>query len=225
MALRKRTVPVILAGALAALSACAPAGYDAANTGGTEPVANAAAPSGEPSEEEAAEEVVPDVELTEGLIGESVDRMGEVVTDEDGWILYRFEDDSANPPTTNCVDECEEIWPPVYTDGDLELDGVDEDDVSTVDRPDGTKQVALGGWPLYYYIGDKKPGDWKGQGVGGKWFVAQPDGTKNLECLPEKTPKAVAPPADGEDGEDGEEDGGTGGDDSAAEEDSGGYDY
>ena len=220
MALIKRTAPVVLAGALAALSACAPTGYDAANTGGTEPVANAAAqPSGEPNEEaEAAEEVVPEVELTEGMIGKDVDRMGEVVTDENGWILYRFDDDSANPPTTNCVDECEKIWPPVYTDGNLELDGVGEDDVSTVDRPDGTKQVALGGWPLYHYIGDKKPGDWKGQGVGGKWFVSQPDGTKNHECLPEGTPKPVAPPAGGKDG--GGKDGG-----GAAEEEDSGYGY
>ncbi|MDG4829874.1 hypothetical protein O7627_11235 [Solwaraspora sp. WMMD1047] len=212
MALIKRTVPVILAGALAALSACAPTGYDQGNTGGTEQVANAAAqPSAEPSEEAEAAEDTPDVKLTLELIGKEVARMGEVVTDEKGWILYRFDEDSANPPTSNCVDQCEEIWPPVYTDGDLALDGVLDDNVGTVDRADGTKQVTLGGWPLYRYIGDKKPGDWKGQGVGGNWFVSQPDGKKNLECLPKGTPKPVAPPSKD--------------DDDAAGSDSGGYDY
>lgn len=214
MALMKRTVPVILAGALAALSACAPTGYNATNTGGTEPVANAAAqPSAEATED--AEPEVPDVKLTQELIGKEVNKMGEVVTDEKGWILYRFDDDSANPPTTNCVDTCAEIWPPAYTDGEPELDGVSDDKVGTVERADGTKQITLGGWPLYRYIGDKKPGDWKGQGVGGTWFVSQPDGTKNLECLPEGTPKPVAPPSKGKDGE-------AAGDDEA--EDSG-YDY
>nr|MDT0656893.1 hypothetical protein [Micromonospora sp. DSM 115978] len=200
MALIKRTVPVILAGALAALSACAPTGYDQTNTGGTEQVANAAAqPTAEPSEE--AAEAAPDVDLTLELNGKEVARMGEVVTDEKGWILYRFDEDSANPPTSNCVDQCAEIWPPVYTDGELQLDGVLDENVGTVDRADGTKQVTLDGWPLYYYIGDKKPGDWKGQGVGGTWFVSQPDGKKNLECLPEGTPKPVAPPSKDDDEE------------------------
>ena len=62
-------------------------------------------------------------------------------------------------------------------------------------RKDGTKQLTIGGWPVYRYIGDKKPGQWKGQNVGGKWFVVKPDGKKNLTCLP-KPSKPVAPPAD-----------------------------
>jgi predicted lipoprotein with Yx(FWY)xxD motif len=210
----KRGVPVVLAGALAALPACAPTGYDASNTSGTETIANAAGQPSNPPSEEDTEEIVPDVDLAKGLVGKEVDRMGEVVSDEEGWLLYRFDNDSDNPPTTNCVDECEKIWPPVYTDGNLDLDGVSEEKIGTVDRPDGTKQVTLGGWPLYYYIGDKKPGAWKGQGVDGKWYVAQPDGTKNLECLPEGKPKPVVPPDDDKDGgaakEEKEEDSGYG---------------
>lgn len=207
MALMKRSV--ILVSALAALSACAPAGYDANNAGGTEPVANEAAaepstdptvdPGTDPSPEAdpSAASDVPDVELTEKLIGKKVDRMGQVVVDEEGWVLYRFDKDSINPPTSNCNGDCAKVWPPAFTDGDPQVEGIVEDKVGTVTRQDGTKQLTIGGWPVYRYIGDKKPGQWKGQGVGGTWFVVQPDGKKNLSCLPTGTPKPVAPPADG----------------------------
>lgn len=191
MAVLKRTV--ILAGALAALTACAPTGNDTAVNGGQEPVVNAAA---EASAEPSPEAEVPDVKITQELTGKKVKRMGEVVTDEKGWVLYRFDKDTANPPTSNCVEECERIWPPVYTDGKPTLDGIADDVVGTVTRQDGTKQVTLDGWPIYRYIGDKEPGQWRGQGVGGTWFVVQPDGKKNTSCLPKGTPKPVAPPAD-----------------------------
>lgn len=204
MAVIKRTV--ILAGALAAMTACAPTGVDTASSGGQQQVANAAA---EASPEPSAEAEVPDVKLTQELIGKKVKRMGEVVTDEKGWVLYRFDKDTANPPTSNCVDECARIWPPVYTDGKPTLDGVSDDVVSSVTREDGTKQVTLDGWPIYRYIGDKEPGQWKGQGVGGTWFVVQPDGKKNTSCLPKGTPKPVAPPADDAEEETAESGGGS----------------
>jgi predicted lipoprotein with Yx(FWY)xxD motif len=44
-------------------------------------------------------------------------------------------------------------------------------------RPDGTKQVAYNGMPLYYFIADKKAGDTVGQGKGGIWFVAPISGS------------------------------------------------
>ena len=103
----------------------------------------------------------------------------------------------ADPPSSNCVDKCAEVWPPALTDGNPQLQGVSDDKVGTVTRQDGTRQITIGGWPVYRYIGDKKPGQWKGQGVGGTWFVVDPNGKKNLTCLPTGTPKAVAPPAAG----------------------------
>jgi predicted lipoprotein with Yx(FWY)xxD motif len=50
--------------------------------------------------------------------------------------------------------------------------------VGTVERPDGSQQVTLAGWPLYRYANDAKPGDILGQGAGGSWFVATPQGKK-----------------------------------------------
>ncbi len=207
---------MVVSGAIAAafaLSACAPTGYNAADYGAgaapdAQPAANAveASPAGEAQDDAEAEneaeeqpQVAPeltDEELTDELNGTSVARMGEVVKDEKGWVLYRFDKDTPDPSKSNCDGDCAKIWPPALTDGEPELDGVASDDVGTVERKDGTKQLTLGGWPVYRYIGDKKPGQWKGQGVGGTWFVVKPDGKKNLTCLPKGTPKAVAPPAD-----------------------------
>ncbi|MDM4718121.1 hypothetical protein QTQ03_00385 [Micromonospora sp. WMMA1363] len=208
MAQMKRTV--IVASAMVALTACAPAGYDGANSGAAEPVAVAAAeptaavePEATSSAEAPADDVAPqqppaNVELTDSLTGKKVARMGSVVTDQDGFILYRFDKDTNDPAASNCVDKCAEVWPPALTDGDPQLDDVADNLVGTITRQDGTRQITLDGWPLYRYIGDQKAGQWKGQGVGGTWFVVAPDGKKNLTCLPTGTPKPVAPPSDAE---------------------------
>ncbi|SDY45870.1 Predicted lipoprotein with conserved Yx(FWY)xxD motif [Micromonospora pattaloongensis] len=200
MALVKRTV--ILAGTLAAmtLAGCAPAGYSPDEAGAeAQPVANAAAEAS-PSASAAPEaaEAAADVDLTTRLVGKSVPQMGKVVTDDEGWTLYRFDKDTDDPPTSNCSGDCAKVWPPALTDGSPEIAGISPDKVGTVNRPDGTKQLTIGGWPVYRYAGDTKPGQWKGQGVGATWFVVAPDGKKNLECLPTGTPKAVPPPAEGD---------------------------
>nr|WP_204342298.1 hypothetical protein [Micromonospora terminaliae] len=197
---------------MVALTACAPAGYDGANSSAAEPVAVAAAeptasaePEASASPDAAADDKAPpsDVQLTDELVGKKLPRMGKVVTDQDGWVLYRFDKDSADPPQSNCVDKCAQVWPPALTDGNPQLQGVSDDKVGTVTRQDGTRQITIGGWPVYRYIGDKKPGQWKGQGVGGTWFVVDPNGKKNLTCLPTGTPKAVAPPASSDSGDSG----------------------
>jgi predicted lipoprotein with Yx(FWY)xxD motif len=221
--------------AVAALAACAPAGYEAADYGNAaEPASNdiAASPgadaaagaeaTAEPTEPPAGgdasgggEANTPEISeelTTTSLTGTKVPQMGKVVEDQDGFVLYRFDDDGDDPSKSNCNGECAEVWPPALTgDGEPELKGVNADLVGTVTRADGTKQLTLKGWPLYKYIGDKKAGQWKGQNVGGKWFVINPDGTKNLTCLP-KISKPVAPPkddkAEGEGGEAGAEDAG-----------------
>ncbi|MEU1756540.1 hypothetical protein AB0K20_03760 [Micromonospora matsumotoense] len=212
MAKIKRTT-VIVASAVVALTACAPAGYNGANSSAAEPVAVAAAEptaSVEPdssaspgaSGAPAADQAPPpaNVQLTDQLVGKKIARMGKVVVDQEGFILYRFDKDSDDPPSSNCVDKCAQVWPPALTDGNPQLQGVSDDKVGTVTRQDGTRQITIGGWPVYRYIGDKKAGQWKGQGVGGTWFVVDPNGKKNLTCLPTGTPKAVAPPAAGDSG-------------------------
>ncbi|WP_328461080.1 hypothetical protein OHA21_31575 [Actinoplanes sp. NBC_00393] len=212
--------------AVVALPGCAPAGYQAADYGNAaEPASNdiAASPGATADPEATAEATAPadpadaeantpeisDELTTTSLTGSKVPRMGKVVEDQDGFVLYRFDDDKDDPAKSNCNGDCAEIWPAALTnDGEPKLKGVSADLVGTVTRADGTKQLTLKGWPLYRYIGDKKPGQWKGQNVGGKWFVINPDGTKNLTCLPAIS-KPVAPPADDEGAEGEAEDSGS----------------
>jgi hypothetical protein len=48
--------------------------------------------------------------------------------------------------------------------------------LSTAAQADGSSQVTYGGKPLYYFAGDAKAGDARGQGVGSVWFAVTADG-------------------------------------------------
>ena len=45
------------------------------------------------------------------------DELGPVVTDSAGFTLYRFDNDTAQPPKSNCAGDCATTWPPVSADG------------------------------------------------------------------------------------------------------------
>ncbi|BBC38382.1 uncharacterized protein SGFS_096760 [Streptomyces graminofaciens] len=106
------------------------------------------------------------------------DEYGKVLTDSAGRTLYRFDKDTAEPPKTNCEGDCATTWPPVPASGATAADGVDKSLLGEVTRPDGTKQLTVGGWPMYYFDKDTKAGDIKGQGVKGTWYASAPDGKK-----------------------------------------------
>ncbi|WP_330336502.1 SCO0930 family lipoprotein [Streptomyces sp. NBC_00557] len=111
--------------------------------------------------------------------------LGKVVTDGSGLTLYRFDQDTANPPKSNCEGACATTWPPVPADDATAGAGIDKSLLGEVTRADGTKQLTIGGWPAYRYAKDAKAGDAKGQGVGGKWFALAPNGKKaSLSSLP-----------------------------------------
>ncbi|MEU6510840.1 MULTISPECIES: SCO0930 family lipoprotein [unclassified Streptomyces] len=111
--------------------------------------------------------------------------LGNVLTDGSGLTLYRFDKDTANPPKSNCVDDCAKTWPPVPANDATAGAGIDKSLLGEVTRADGTKQLTIGGWPAYRYAKDVNAGDVNGQGVGGKWFALAPDGKKaSLASLP-----------------------------------------
>ncbi|MFB6784373.1 MULTISPECIES: hypothetical protein [unclassified Streptomyces] len=56
------------------------------------------------------------------------------------------------------------------------IKGIDPKLITPYTRPDGTKQLTIDCWPLYWYTGDKKPGETNGQGLNGTWFTVRPDG-------------------------------------------------
>ena len=100
---------------------------------------------------------------------------GTVISDNFGDVVYFFTRDVAGE--SNCSGECVENWP-VLT-GDL-LDsgsGLDPADFGSIQRTDGVRQTTYKGWPLYYYSGDNNPTVVNGDGVGGVWYVANPEYT------------------------------------------------
>ncbi|MFI6877569.1 hypothetical protein ACIBL6_29415 [Streptomyces sp. NPDC050400] len=103
---------------------------------------------------------------------------GTVVTDRDGYVLYRFDADAAKPTKVTCYGACAKLWPPAKASGDITVKGVDRNLVSTVKRTDGSTQLTLAGWPLYRYAKDDEPREAYGQGVDGTWFAATPSGGK-----------------------------------------------
>jgi predicted lipoprotein with Yx(FWY)xxD motif len=106
-------------------------------------------------------------------------QLGAIVTDGTGFTLYRFDKDTAKPPTSNCVADCAVTWPPALAgDGEVAVEGIDRSLVGTITRPDGSRQITIAGWPAYQYAGDTQAGDVTGQGVGGVWFALTPEGRK-----------------------------------------------
>ena len=96
------------------------------------------------------------------------------LTDAAGRTLYLYTQDKGT--TSACYGACAKAWPPLLTTGPVTISGqyTVKTDLGTITRTDGTKQVTYGGHPLYYYTGDSAPGQTKGQGVGGVWFLIGP---------------------------------------------------
>jgi len=60
-------------------------------------------------------------------------------------------------------------------------DELDQSLFATTVRRDGSRQVTYNRHPLYYYVGDRVPGEIKCQAVfeyGGGWYVVDPRGTR-----------------------------------------------
>jgi predicted lipoprotein with Yx(FWY)xxD motif len=125
------------------------------------------------------------------LAATTVGGLGEVVTDGEGRTLYLFDKDGPDPRTSACNGACAGLWPPLLAFSDeVQALGVNPALIGTVTRQDGSKQVTLNRRPLYRYAKDTAPGEAKGQGVGGTWFAATPQGAKAAE-----TPAAAGSPA------------------------------
>lgn len=156
----------------------------------------------DPAAAAAAEEEAGDSQSVK-LAVRQVGSLGSVVTDQNGRTLYRFDKDKAKPSASNCNEDCAVAWPPVVvTDlSEVKLSNVNKSLVGLVERQDGSKQVTLGGWPLYLFKDDKKAGDAKGQGLNGTWFASTPEGKKAPAAAPKPEttttkPAPAAPPTD-----------------------------
>ncbi|MCC3775428.1 hypothetical protein K6I33_006546 [Streptomyces sp. UNOB3_S3] len=162
-------------------AASAASGLDSLSLlGGTAKANNAASGTGDWANEPGKPAVKPEARRWVQLSASKAGALSPVVVNGAGFTLYRFDKDSASPSKSTCNGECASTWPPVVVapGGKIFLDGVDRSKAGTVKRDDGTLQVTVGGWPVYRFSKDTKPGETKGQGVGGTWFGVTPDGKK-----------------------------------------------
>lgn len=111
--------------------------------------------------------------------------LGTYLTGADGLTLYLFTPDE--PGKSTCYGGCAAIWPPFIMNSldDLEIADNLAGAFSLTERTDGTLQVVYNGWPLYYWIVDKEPGDTTGHAVDDVWFVVNPAPTLQRAEHPE----------------------------------------
>lgn len=125
--------------------------------------------------------------------GFSTDTMTQTyLTDSNGRTLYTFDNDGNNSsncygtPDTKPLGSCEARWPVFYSADLSNLPaGTTASDFGTIERntskelkdkngkPLATKQTTYKGHPLYYWNGDKKAGDTKGDWIQGLWDVVE----------------------------------------------------
>jgi predicted lipoprotein with Yx(FWY)xxD motif len=103
---------------------------------------------------------------------------GTVLFDGRGKALYAFTRDRGG--RSACSRACAAAWPPYIAGVDPRAGaGAHASLLGTTRRADGTRQVTYAGRPLYYYVGDRKPGQILCQNVseyGGLWLVVRPNG-------------------------------------------------
>jgi predicted lipoprotein with Yx(FWY)xxD motif len=105
-----------------------------------------------------------------------------VLKDTSGMALYSPAGETAT--NIRCTGGCTSIWMPLRP-GQARLSGA-----TTITRPDGTKQVAVGGKPLYTFVQDSA-GEISGNGAkdafSGKqftWHAVQSGGTVSSSPMP-----------------------------------------
>jgi predicted lipoprotein with Yx(FWY)xxD motif len=151
--------------ALCVLAALVAAGCGASSTGG----GNAGA------------QATPSVTTATATVGGKSET---VLTDTRGMTLYYFTSDSDTSVACTKDNGCTATWSPLLAPASgspasiAALPGL----LSFLDGANG-KQISYNGHPLYTYGADSAPGDTKGDGVEGKWFVATPELASNMSDI------------------------------------------
>jgi predicted lipoprotein with Yx(FWY)xxD motif len=124
--------------------------------------------------------------------------LGSVLVDARGRTLYLFAADSK--AKSACYGQCAAVWPPLLTSGTpVRAGSAKQGLLRTAKRKDGSLQVVYAGHPLYFFSGDAKAGQTKGEGIvhfGGSWYAVNAAG-KRVE--PASSPAPAPYPGDGSD--------------------------
>jgi predicted lipoprotein with Yx(FWY)xxD motif len=118
------------------------------------------------------------------LIAHKAD-LGLYLTDTSGKTLYYFTKDTSGQSV--CTGACISLWPAFSADAVTSPSVLKPSDFSSLSKSDGVNQTAFMGRPLYFYSGDAKPGDVKGQGFNNVWYVANVSGITPVVTIPSTT--------------------------------------
>ena len=110
----------------------------------------------------------------------TVPGLGKILVNSRGLTLYMFVPDKRSKVT--CVKTCATIWPPLKIAAGAKAvasGGAKQSLLGSDANPAGGRVVTYNHWPLYLYLGDRKPGTASGQALnlnGGLWYVLTPSG-------------------------------------------------
>jgi predicted lipoprotein with Yx(FWY)xxD motif len=166
-----------LAAALASVTAFAACGGSAAapTAAATAAAAGAAPPAA--ARTTASTAAAPRARPARVVLRTAASRYGRVLVDRRGYALYLFTRDSG--PGSRCSGACARAWPPYLAGTGRGVSGARSSLIGTTRRRDGRRQLMYAGHPLYYYVGDRAPGQILCQDAeeyGGHWWVVSPGG-------------------------------------------------
>jgi predicted lipoprotein with Yx(FWY)xxD motif len=107
-------------------------------------------------------------------------KLGSIVVNAQGLTLYHL---TSEQGSIKCTGICQSFWLPVLVTGKGKPvlgKGVIAAKVGTIKRAGGKLQVTYNKLPLYRYYLDKKPGQYRGEGLAegtGTWFAVSLKGT------------------------------------------------
>jgi predicted lipoprotein with Yx(FWY)xxD motif len=111
------------------------------------------------------------------VMAAKVGKYGTVLVAANGKTLYRYTPDKKN--VSVCTGACIAYWPPLLVKGTAKPtagSGASASLLGVTMRANGAHQVTYAGYPLYYYVGDKKSGQASGEGFQKTWYVVSATG-------------------------------------------------
>lgn len=108
--------------------------------------------------------------------------LGKIVVNGKGMSAYYFDMDKANSGVSVCSGECAANWPAITSSTKkASVSGI-RGKIGTIAIKDGGFQVTINGRPIYTFAFDTAPGQTRGQGSQGVWYVIAPTG-KEIKVL------------------------------------------
>ena len=116
----------------------------------------------------------------DAVVKSATTSLGATLVDADGHTLYEYQPDPTGKST--CTGGCATAWPPLTANTPTVAvgTGLVASLFTLASGDSGVKVVAVNGHALYRFAGDKNPGDVAGQGFGGVWHVASPNGDPKM---------------------------------------------